>query len=78
MRTHSLLWAQFNTARVVAILTPHLAARADCYQKAVFVERRAQMNIHTPLLVRAFLYSSSKVHPEFVVLQSLILILRLN
>jgi hypothetical protein len=30
MRTHSLSSIQFNTARVVAILTPHLTARAAC------------------------------------------------
>jgi hypothetical protein len=30
MSPHSLLSIQFNTARVVAILTPHLTARAAC------------------------------------------------
>jgi hypothetical protein len=30
MSPHSLVSIQFNTARVVAILTPHLTARAAC------------------------------------------------
>jgi hypothetical protein len=30
MSIHSLLSVQLNTARVVAILTPHLTARAAC------------------------------------------------
>src|SRR5215471_3087895 len=38
MSIHSLPSSQLNTARAVAILTPHLTARADCFVGAVFRE----------------------------------------
>jgi hypothetical protein len=37
MRTHSLTSIQFNTARAVAILTPHLTARAACILSRFFM-----------------------------------------
>ena len=36
MRIHSLRLVQLNTARAVAILTPHLTARAACVFEPIF------------------------------------------
>src|SRR5579875_1909603 len=54
MMIHSLGWNQLNTARAVAILTPHLTVRAACFFMPLLVTEESHGR-----------YSSAADHTEF-------------